>query len=98
MGGLIVYNPLTVSQIFTLYVDNLLYTALFGIIVSLFSISDKNYEIDEKIKYFILFSLVVFCVNIKFTGLAYAGVFCLLFYIIWIIYSLIKKDFCRSLL
>ena len=51
VGGLIVYNPLTVSQIFTLYVDNLLYTALFGIIVSLFSISDKNYELDEKIKF-----------------------------------------------
>lgn len=92
---LIVYNPLTVSQVFTLYVDNLLYTCLFGIIALLFGISDKSYEIEEKIKYFMLFSLVVFCVNIKFTGLAYAGVFCLLFYIIWIIYSIISKDFKR---
>ena len=64
-----------------------------SIIVMLFGISDKRYELDEKIKYFSLFGLIVFCVNIKFTGLAYAGVFCLLFYIIWIIYSIINKDF-----
>ena len=95
VGGLMVYNPLTVSQIFTLYVDNLLYTCLFGIIVMLFGISDKKYEVSEMIKYFALFGMIVFCVNIKFTGLAYAGVFCLLFYIIWIIHSIINKDFKR---
>jgi len=95
VGGLIVYNPLTVSQVFTLYVDNLLYTCLFSIIVMLFGISDKKYEISEKLKYFMLFGLVVFCVNIKFTGLAYAGVFCLMFYIIWIIHSIVIKDFMR---
>jgi len=93
VSGLIVYSPLTVSQIFTLYVDNLLYTCLIGLIVMLFGISDKKYEVDERVKYFALFGLVVFCINIKFTGLAYAGVFCLLFYIIWIIYSIIKKEF-----
>lgn len=93
VGLLVVYNPLTISQVFTLYVDNLLYTCLISIIVILFGISDKKYELDEKIKYFALFALVVFCVNIKFTGLAYAGVFCLLFYIIWLVYAIIKKDF-----
>ena len=93
VSGLTVYNPLTVSQIFTLYVDNLLYTSLFGIIVMLFGISDKNYELDEKLKYFSLFGLIVFCINIKFTGLAYAGVFCLLFYIIWLIRSIVDKNF-----
>ncbi len=93
VSGLMIYNPLTVSQIFTLYVDNLLYTCLFCVIVALFGISDKKYVVDEKIKYFSLFELVVFCVNIKFTGLAYAGVFCLLFYIIWLIKSAIDKEF-----
>ena len=93
VGGLIVYNPLTVSQIFTLYVDNLLYTSLFGIIVMLFGITDKKYELDEKIKYFSLFGLIVFCINIKFTGLAYAGIFCFLFYIIWLIRAIIDKNF-----
>ena len=93
VSGLTVYNPLTVSQIFTLYVDNLLYTSLFGIIVMLFGISDEKYELDEKLKYFSLFGLVVFCINIKFTGLAYAGVFCLLFYIIWLIRSIVDKNF-----
>lgn len=93
VGVLSVYNPLTVSQVFTLYVDNLLYTCLIAIIVMLFGISDKKYELNEKIKYFSLFCLVVFCVNIKFTGLAYAGVFCFLFYIIWSIYAIVKKEF-----
>lgn len=95
-GILLVYNPITMSQIFTLYVDNLLYTALFSIIVMLFGISDKNYECSEKLKYLILFMLVVLCVNIKFTGLAYAGAFCLLFYIIWNIYGIVIKDFKRT--
>lgn len=93
VGILLVYNPLTVSQVFTLYVDNLLYSTLFSIIIVLMGISDKNYEYSEKIKYLVLFMLVVFCINIKFTGLAYAGVFCLLFYIIWGIHSIIKKEF-----
>lgn len=96
VGILLVYNPLTVSQIFTLYVDNLLYTTLMGIIVMLIAISDKKYDLSEYIKYFALGMLIVFCVNIKFTGLAYAGVFCLLFYIIWIIHSIINKDFKRT--
>lgn len=93
VGVLLVYNPLTVSQIFTLYVDNLLYSVLFSIIIVLMGISDKNYKYSIKTQYFILFMLVVFCINIKFTGLAYAGVFCLLFYIILGIHSIIKKDF-----
>jgi len=96
VGLLFIYNPLTVSQIFTLYVDNLLYTTLMGIIVMLMAISDKKYDLPEYIKYFALSMLVVFCINIKFTGLAYAGVFCLLFYIIWIIHSIINKDFKRT--
>ena len=96
VGVLFVYNPLTVSQIFTLYVDNLLYTTLMAIIVALIGISDKKYVLDEGIKYLVLSILVVFCINIKFTGLAYAGVFCLLFYIIWIIHSIINKDFKKT--
>ena len=96
VGILFVYNPLTVSQLFTLYVDNLLYTTLMNIIVILMAISDKNYDLPQGIKYFALSVLVVFCINIKFTGLAYAGVFCLLFYIIWIIHSIINKDFKRT--
>ncbi|MBE5812258.1 MAG: hypothetical protein E7314_01210 [Clostridiales bacterium] len=83
LSFLLVFNPITVSQVFTLYVDNLLMTNLFAIIVMLFAITDNKYGLDRWYKYFILAMLVIFCINIKFTGLAYAGVFCFLFFCIW---------------
>lgn len=83
LSFLITFNPITVSQVFTLYVDNLLMTNLFAIVIMLFAITDKKYELDKFYKYFILAMLVIFCINIKFTGLAYAGIFCFLFFCIW---------------
>lgn len=83
LSFLLIFNPITVSQVFTLYVDNLLMTNLFTIVIMLFAITDKKYELDKLYKYFILAMLVIFCINIKFTGLAYAGIFCFLFFCIW---------------
>lgn len=82
---LLVFNPITSSQVFTLYVDNLLMTNLFAIIIMLIGITDTKYYLNSFYKYFILALLVIFCINIKFTGLAYAGIFCLLFFVIWCI-------------
>ena len=90
---LLIFNPITVSQVFTLYVDNLLMVNLFGIIVMLFAISDKKYKLDEWYKYFVLAMLVIFCINIKFTGLAYGGIFCFLFFCIWCIKAYLNVDF-----
>jgi len=77
---LTVLNPLTLPQMFTLYTDNLLLSSLFLMIAVLFTIADNAFNISKKFQYSSLFCAVIICVNVKFTGLAYAGVFCLLFY------------------
>lgn len=75
-------NPVTVPQLFTFYTDGLLACSLFTIIVLLTGFCDKDYSGDKKLNAVFLFSALVFCINIKFTGLAYAGLFCLAFYIL----------------
>ena len=67
-------------------------TSLFAIVIMLFAITDKKYQLDKWYKYFILAMLVIFCINIKFTGLAYAGVFCFLFFCIWCVKAYIDGE------
>jgi len=89
---LTVVNPITLPQMFTLYTDNLLLSALFLMIGVLFTIADNAFNICKKFQYASLFCAVVICVNVKFTGLAYAMVFCLLFYgiLLWNSYKQYK--------
>ena len=102
LSTLLIFNPITCSQVFTLYVDNLLMTNFFGIIIALIAITDKDYQLNEFCKYFILSMLVIFCINIKFTGLAYAGIFCFLFFCIWCVKAFqdgeLKKVFIKNIL
>ncbi|MBP3285100.1 MAG: hypothetical protein J6M02_06330 [Clostridia bacterium] len=97
---LAVLNPLTLPQMFTLYTDNLLLSSLFLIIAVLFTIADNAFNIPKNFQYASLFCAVVICVNVKFTGLAYAGVFCLLFYgiLLWNSYRQykIKETFIKA--
>lgn len=77
-----VINPITVSQILSYYVDGLLGLLLYLSIIYmyLFIKNDK----DKLIKV-ILASLIIIISNIKFTGLAYCGLFCLGYYIYYFI-------------
>jgi len=86
-------NPITITQCFTFYIDGLLMTSLFTIIILLIGFSDGNYRLCKKLRTVALFSAIVICVNIKFTGLAYAGIFCLTFYILWLAAAFVKKNF-----
>ena len=76
-----VINPITMSQVFSYYVDGLLGLLLYLSIIYmyLFIKNDK----DKLIK-IVLASLIVIISNIKFTGLAYCGLFCLGYYIYYI--------------
>jgi len=46
----------------------------------LFTLGDNAFNISKEFQYSSLFCAIVICVNTKFTGLAYAGVFSALFY------------------
>lgn len=77
-----VINPITIVQMFSYYVDGLLGLTLFLSILYMFLFikDDKN-----KLIKVILASLIIIISNIKFTGLAYCGLFCLGYYIYYII-------------
>ncbi len=79
-------NPITVTQVGTYYVDTTLAMGLFIIFIELLSITEKR----DKEKYLILAMAIIICSNAKFTGLAYAGVFCVAFYFYWLIKE--RKD------
>lgn len=91
---LLTFNPITLSQVFSLYIDNLLMTTLFIIILLLSDITyNKEYNELKSINFVALFSAIVVCINIKFTGLAYAGIFCFVFYLVWLGIGLKEKNF-----
>lgn len=91
---LLFFNPIILSQVFSLYIDNLLMTTLFIIILLLVDITyNKEYENINLINFIALFSAIVVCINIKFTGLAYAGIFCFIFYLVWLGVSLKEGNF-----
>lgn len=90
IGLLLVINPITIVQATNYYIDGDLGLSLFIILYALIAITDKNC-IDSKFeKFMILACSLIICINVKFTGLAFAGIFCLLFYIYWLYNS--KKD------
>lgn len=86
-------NPITVTQIGTFYVDTTLAMSLFIIFIELLSITskkdkEKSYKqiLKENIDKFMLLGMsIIMCANAKFTGLAYSGIFCIAFYLYWLI-------------
>lgn len=78
------------AQIFTAYIDLLVYLYLLLLILSFFLI---EYKKDHMRLYgFILYVLsLLMMINIKFTSFAYAGVFCLGYYICYIVRLLKNK-------
>ena len=98
---LLTINPITIVQMFNYYEDGLLGLSVFILIYSLIAITDKEYDKDELwSKFFILACSIIICINIKFTGLAFSGLFCLTFYIYWLVESYRneeRKEFLKKL-
>lgn len=84
LAFLLFINPITVVQMFNYYVDGVLMITLLLIIYECLIISTKNLE-NRKESFLILGMAIIWCINAKFTGLAFAGIFCLAFYIYWLI-------------
>lgn len=81
---LLVFNAITVCQVFNYYVDGALMISIILILYSCYLESDKE-KYNPKENLLILASSIILCINIKFTGLAFAGIFCFAFYIYWLI-------------
>lgn len=91
---LLVVNAITVVQIFNYYVDGALMISILLILYSCIVESDKE-KYNQKENLLILASNIILCINIKFTGLAFAAMFCFVFYIYWLIkaYKQGKEEF-----
>lgn len=84
----LVVNPITVTQMGTYYVDSVLAMSIFLIIYALIKISEEMdlSENDEKNENFLILALAIaLCINAKFTGVAFAAIFCIVFYVYWLI-------------
>lgn len=90
VGLLVAINPITMSQVFSYYVDGFLGLLLYLIILFMYLFIKK--DDDWKIKS-ILTSLIILIVNVKFTGLAYSGLFCLGYFIYYIIFKIKNKEY-----
>lgn len=82
---ILVLNPVIIGQAFSFYVDSTLGIYVIILIINLFLI--LFYKDLLFFKYFALINIAVFLINIKFTGLAYAGVILFAFLIVNFIYN-----------
>jgi hypothetical protein len=84
--------PVVCSQLFTNYVDLLVYVYLYLLVLSFFMQNEvqKKDFISNNIILFIYFMILCILINIKFSSFAYAGIYCLGYYV-WYIYRLKKK-------
>ena len=82
--------PIIWQQIFCLYLDGFMGIILLLLIIY-FYLFIKN---DQNKEYFIMSaSLIIIISNIKFTGLFYAGIFCLGYYIYYLINKIKSKNY-----
>ena len=82
--------PIIWQQIFCLYLDGFMGLILLLLIIY-FYLYIKN---DKSKEYFIISAaLMIIIINIKYTGLFYAGIFCLGYYIYYLIIKIKNKEY-----
>lgn len=84
-------NPITMAQYSTFYCDAFLMTELFTLILALVMLSVPDLADGSAAPLLLVFSAFAICSNVKFTGLAYSGVFVLSFCVLYA-YKHWKKD------
>lgn len=77
---LISLNPITLCQLGTFYNDGLLGNYLILMIITLTALLTQEEKINKKYNYALYFITLIILMNIKFTGLVYAGIYSLLYY------------------
>jgi hypothetical protein len=85
-------NPVAIAGVLTTYVDGFLAMMLSVVaVLSLMIFDDKTkISLPRKAIWALLFGAIIITCNIKFTGLAYCGAVCLLFFVVFIIQNFKK--------
>lgn len=85
LAALTAVNPVSLPQLLTYMNDGLLCSTLFLCILGLTTLTDHSYTAPKRMQWTMVVCAILICCNVKFTGLAYAGVFCVLFYFLHIL-------------
>lgn len=91
-GFVAAVNPITVCQFSTFYVDGFLMLALFVLLLGLVMAFDRRCASARAMSLGLTFMAFCVCANIKFTGLAYAGVFSLSFAVLFVIVGIRRPN------
>ncbi len=96
---LLVVNPIICAQMFSYYVDGIMGLYIYAIILFLIMITDKKFDyIGDTEKWLLLASSIIICMNIKFTGLLFSGIFSILFYLSWLYKSWKNNEFKKNII
>ena len=90
MATLVVSFPIMCQQIFSLYLDGFLGFCLLLILIYMYLLLKDD---TSKEYFFIIGALLIIIINIKFTGLMYAGIFCLGYYIYYLVNKIRAKEY-----
>ena len=94
----IVSCPVFTAQLFTSYVDILVGIYLF-LLIGFFFVYESNTSIDKRMSLLLYVFAMIIIINIKFSSFAFAGIFCLGYYIWYIIRikrKKINKDYFKA--
>lgn len=87
-----VVNPVIIAQVDSYYVDGYLHAMLWVLLIGLTMNVEKNHVVSRKISASILVSAMLVCANIKFTGLLYGGIYCIVYFILWSFAQILRKE------
>lgn len=88
-----VFQPVTVSQMESFYIDGNLYLFLLLGVVALLMLGDSKCGLKKRYPLLFLSVSIVYCINVKFTGAAYIGFFCIASELCWLVLGARKKRF-----
>lgn len=90
MAILVVSFPIMCQQIFSLYLDGFLGFCLLLTLIYMYLLLKDD---TSKEYFFIIGALLIIIINVKFTGLMYAGIFCLGYYIYYLVNKIRVKEY-----
>lgn len=91
---LLTLNPITLSQIFTYYLDSIMGICFTIQLIILMIINPMKKQ--SNILWFILLSISSIFVNLKYTGLLYSGIISAVYYFYWLIKYRKNKNFWKK--
>lgn len=93
LAFLAAFNPISAAQIFSYYNDGMMGNFLLIAVLLLTMLLDRKYKSFSWMHYLLIVMALVLMMNLKFTGVVYAGVYCMAY----LAYVITNKSYRRTL-